>query len=254
MAGAGFEAMITAGPLPTPVVAFGIRHFGCVAGVVVTASHNPPQDNGYKVYLGDGSQIVPPADAEIAARIDEVAEPRSGRRARGRTATRRSATSWSRPTSTGSPAWCRPRPRGTLDWVYTPLHGVGGAVVDRAVARSRLPGRRRWCAEQAEPDPDFPTVAFPNPEEPGAIDLALAEAQRSGRRPGGGQRPGRRPLRGGRRDRRGLADAAAATSSGRCSATTRCAGAYAGRTPARSSPARCWRRWPRRTGSRSPTP
>ena len=73
MAGAGFEAMITSGPLPTPVVAFGIRHFGCVAGVVVTASHNPPQDNGYKVYLGDGSQIVPPADAEIAARIDEVA-------------------------------------------------------------------------------------------------------------------------------------------------------------------------------------
>ena len=63
MAGAGFGAMITAGPLPTPVVAFGIRHFGCVAGVVVTASHNPPQDNGYKVYLGDGSQIVPPADA-----------------------------------------------------------------------------------------------------------------------------------------------------------------------------------------------
>ena len=74
MSGAGFQAMITPGPLPTPVVAFGIRHFGCVAGVVVTASHNPPQDNGYKVFLGDGSQIVPPADAEIAARIDEVAK------------------------------------------------------------------------------------------------------------------------------------------------------------------------------------
>jgi hypothetical protein len=78
MAAAGFQVMITPGPLPTPVVAFGIRHFGCVAGVVVTASHNPPQDNGYKVYLGDGSQIVPPADAEISAKIDEVghAEPR----------------------------------------------------------------------------------------------------------------------------------------------------------------------------------
>ena len=68
------DAMITSGPLPTPVVAFGIGHFGCVAGVVVTASHNPPQDNGYKVYLGDGSQIVPPADAEISSRIDEVAK------------------------------------------------------------------------------------------------------------------------------------------------------------------------------------
>ena len=74
MSGAGFLAMITPRPLPTPVVAFGIRHFGCVAGVVVTASHNPPQDNGYKIFLGDGSQIVPPADAEISARIDEVAK------------------------------------------------------------------------------------------------------------------------------------------------------------------------------------
>ena len=72
MSGAGFQAMITPGPLPTPVVAFGVRHFDCVAGVVVTASHNPPEDNGYKVYLGDGSQIVPPADLEISSRIEEV--------------------------------------------------------------------------------------------------------------------------------------------------------------------------------------
>ncbi|MFD0867485.1 phospho-sugar mutase, partial [Tessaracoccus lubricantis] len=73
MAGAGFEVLWVTEPTPTPVIAFGIQHFGCVAGVVVTASHNPPQDNGYKVYLGDGSQIVPPADAEIAAEIAEVA-------------------------------------------------------------------------------------------------------------------------------------------------------------------------------------
>src|SRR5215204_3069467 len=72
ISGAGFQTMITSGPVPTPLVPFGIRHFGCVAGVVVTASHNPPQDNGYKVYLGDGSQIVPPADAEISAAIDAV--------------------------------------------------------------------------------------------------------------------------------------------------------------------------------------
>ena len=80
MSGAGFQTMITSGPLPTPVVAFGIRHLGCVAGVVVTASHNPPQDNGYKVYLGDGSQIAPPADAQISSRIDEVATHSFGRR------------------------------------------------------------------------------------------------------------------------------------------------------------------------------
>ena len=74
MAGAGFQALISGVPLPTPVAAFGIRHLGCIAGVVVTASHNPPEDNGYKVYLGDGSQIVPPADADISSRIDEVAK------------------------------------------------------------------------------------------------------------------------------------------------------------------------------------
>ena len=73
LAGAGFSTLLTPAPTPTPVVAFGIRHFGCAAAVVVTASHNPPQDNGYKVYLGDGSQIVPPADAEIAAEIERVA-------------------------------------------------------------------------------------------------------------------------------------------------------------------------------------
>ncbi|MDR0435231.1 MAG: phospho-sugar mutase, partial [Propionibacteriaceae bacterium] len=73
MAAAGFQALLTERHTPTPVVAFGIKHFGCVAAVVVTASHNPPADNGYKVYLGDGSQIIPPTDAEIAAAIAKVA-------------------------------------------------------------------------------------------------------------------------------------------------------------------------------------
>jgi phosphomannomutase len=174
MAAAGFQVMITPGPLPTPVVAFGIRHFGCVAGVVVTASHNPPQDNGYKVYLGDGSQIVPPADAEISAKIGEVAKhslddvPRAqsyvilgpelvdayvDRIAR----------------------WVPPDAPRQLRWVYTPLHGVGLSLVERVVDACGF-SAADVVANQAEPDPEFPTVAFPNPEEPGAIDLALARA------------------------------------------------------------------------------
>ena len=96
------------------MVAFGIGHFGCVAGVVVTASHNPPQDNGYKVYLGDGSQIVPPADAEIAARIEEVAARATWPTYRAATTTRCSGDELvdglPRP---GSPPWCPPRRRAT---------------------------------------------------------------------------------------------------------------------------------------------
>ena len=172
MVGAGFEALLSSGPLPTPVIAFGIRQLGCVAGVVVTASHNPPQDNGYKVYLGDGSQIVPPADAEIAARIEEVAkhELRDVPRADGyRTIGDELVEAYlQRIVSLVPPA----APR-ELTWAYTPLHGVGAAVVEAAVAGSGF-APAAVVAAQAAPDPDFPTVGFPNPEEPGAIDLALA--------------------------------------------------------------------------------
>ena len=178
MSGAGFQAMITPGPLPTPVVAFGIRHFGCVAGVVVTASHNPPQDNGYKVFLGDGSQIVQPADVEISSRIDEVAKhslydvPRSD--SYSVLGDEVVAAYVNRLTALVPPD----APR-ELHWVYTPLHGVGGSLVERAVAACRfLPAH--VVTEQANPDPSFPTVTFPNPEEPGAIDLALRSAQQTG--------------------------------------------------------------------------
>ena len=177
MAGAGFDALIASRPLPTPVLAFGIGHFGCVAGVVVTASHNPPQDNGYKVYLGDGSQIVPPADAEISRRILEVAGqdlaelPRSDRY---RVLDDELVEAYLERAAGLVPAEA---PRN-VTWVYTPLHGVGRNIVDRAVARSGF-RPSRVVLQQAEPDPGFPTVAFPNPEEPGAIDLALAEAQES---------------------------------------------------------------------------
>ena len=178
MAGAGFEAIIVPGPLPTPVVAFGIGHFSCVAGVVVTASHNPPQDNGYKVYLGDGSQIVPPADAEIAARIDEIAARRLSdvpRAASYRVLGDELVSAYLTRLASLVPA---DAPR-KLSWVYTPLHGVGGAIVDRAIATSGF-DPPAVVSEQAAPDPDFPTVAFPNPEEPGAIDLALALAEERG--------------------------------------------------------------------------
>ena len=178
MSGAGFQAMITPGPLPTPVVAFGIRHFGCVAGVVVTASHNPAQDNGYKVFLGDGSQIVQPADVEISSRIDEVAKhslydvPRSD--SYSVLGDEVVAAYVNRLTALVPPD----APR-ELHWVYTPLHGVGGSLVERAVAACRFPPAY-VVTEQANPDPSFPTVAFPNPEEPGAIDLALRSAQQTG--------------------------------------------------------------------------
>ena len=178
MAGAGFDAMITTDPLPTPVLAFGIRHFGCVAGVVVTASHNPPQDNGYKVYLGDGSQIVPPADSAISARILAVAEHDLGDVPRS-TAYTTLGDELVEAYLERAASLVPPEAPRELNWVYTPLHGVGRAVVDQAVARSGF-RPSRVVAEQAEPDPRFPTVSFPNPEEPGAIDLALAEARRTG--------------------------------------------------------------------------
>jgi phosphomannomutase len=178
MAGAGFETMITPGPLPTPLVAFGIRHFGCVAGVVVTASHNPPQDNGYKVYLGDGAQIAPPVDAAIAERIEEIAKhdladvPRL--HSYSVLGDELEAAYLARIfTLVPSDA-----PR-ELSWVYTPLHGVGARVVARAIELTGF-GAASVVAEQAAPDPKFPTVAFPNPEEPGAIDLALARARKVG--------------------------------------------------------------------------
>lgn len=178
LAGAGLKPLLCHQHQPTPVVAFGIRHYGCVAGVIVTASHNPPQDNGYKVYLGDGSQIVPPADADIAAQIalasqgsvaeivrrndyeslgDELVEAYLAR------AVQLVADS----------------PARDVTWVHTALHGVGTEVVTRAAAAAGFPAPLLVDA-QAAPDPAFPTVAFPNPEEPGAIDLALARAIEAG--------------------------------------------------------------------------
>ncbi len=175
MAGAGFRPRLLPRPLPTPLLAYAIRELGCVAGVMVTASHNPPQDNGYKVYLGDGSQIVPPADVEIAARIAEVGEVAAiSRGPAGKPLDEAVVDRYLDTTA----ALAADGPRD-LDLVYTPLHGVGNSSVLQVLetAGFRAPS---VVAQQEEPDPDFPTVAFPNPEEPGAMDLAMALADECG--------------------------------------------------------------------------
>ncbi|MGY0018271.1 phospho-sugar mutase [Streptomyces sp. YJ-C3] len=174
MAGAGLRAALLPRPLPTPVLAFAIRHLGAVAGVEVTASHNPPRDNGYKVYLGDGSQIVPPADAEIAAEIDAVASlhdvprPESGWHTLGEEVLEAYLARTDAVLAAGSARSARA--------VYTAMHGVGKDTLLAAFARAGFP-EPVLVPEQAEPDPDFPTVAFPNPEEPGAMDLSFATAR-----------------------------------------------------------------------------
>lgn len=173
MTGAGLTAYVLPRPLPTPLLAFAIRELGCAAGVMVTASHNPPQDNGYKVYLGDGSQIVPPADAEIAARIAAVGPiadiPRGGP---GKTLDEEIVDRYL--DTVAGLAEDGPR---DLSIVYTPLHGVGGTTVQRVLEAAGF-AEPAVVEQQEQPDGDFPTVAFPNPEEPGAMDLALALAER----------------------------------------------------------------------------
>ncbi len=170
--GAGLRAFVLPRPLPTPLLAFAIRDLGCVAGVMVTASHNPPEDNGYKVYLGDGSQIVPPADEEIAREIEAVGDLADIPRGDGGTVLDDAILDRYLATVVDL-AGEGPR---DLTIVYTPLHGVGGATVATALKQAGFDAPHVATA-QAEPDPDFPTVSFPNPEEPGAMDLAMALAE-----------------------------------------------------------------------------
>jgi phosphomannomutase len=172
---AGGRALLLPRPLPTPLLAFAIRHLGADAGVMVTASHNPARDNGYKVYLGDGSQIVPPADVEIAACIDAVESVASVARA---------DAGWTVLDEGVVDAYLdavvsvvAPESSRALSVVHTALHGVGGDIVLRAFVQAGF-APPIVVEEQAAPDPDFPTVPFPNPEEPGAMDLALALARR----------------------------------------------------------------------------
>ena len=180
---AGHRALLLPSPLPTPVLAYAVRALGADAGVMVTASHNPAWDNGYKVYLGAsitpeaaGAQIVPPHDAGIATLIEAVPSVASVARAE---------SGWEVLDSSivaeyaAKVAALVPAPGGDvatrragLKIVLTPIHGVGDATARLALSTAGFTDLTS-VPEQAEPDPDFPTVAFPNPEEPGAIDLAL---------------------------------------------------------------------------------
>ena len=175
MAAAGIEALVLPAALPTPVLAFAIRHLHCDAGVMVTASHNPPDDNGYKVYLGDGSQIVPPADTEIADHIAAVGPMASIPRS-PQYETLDGAVVDAYVARSVSLLGDGPR---QVSAVYTAMHGVGGEVFVRAVTAAGF-GAPATVAAQFAPDGRFPTVSFPNPEEPGAMDLSLADARTTG--------------------------------------------------------------------------
>ena len=180
MQGSGVRAFVLPRPLPTPVLAFAIRHLGASAGVMVTASHNPPQDNGYKVYLEDGCQIVPPVDEQIAAMIDSVASsmrvdelPRNdGWQTLDESLVQNYAE---RALEILGPD--EVDRRADVVSVITPMHGVGGRLLEQLLIDAGFAPCVRVDA-QFDPDPDFSTVAFPNPEEPGAMDLALATAER----------------------------------------------------------------------------
>lgn len=179
MRGAGMQVYVLPRPLPTPVLAFATNELGCDVGIMVTASHNPPQDNGYKVYLGGtvdgiqyrGSQIVPPTDFSIAQNIAAVTSLISQPRAKdwiilGEEVVEkyiaRTAALATNP--------------GKLRIVYTAMHGVGTETIQQVFAKAGFAAPILVTA-QAVPDPEFPTVAFPNPEEAGAINLALATAK-----------------------------------------------------------------------------
>ena len=185
LAGAGIAVHVLPLPCPTPLLAFAVRHLGAAAGVMVTASHNPAADNGYKLYLSDGAQVIPPADAEIEQLIAGLGPlsqvPVAG--AGSPLITRHGdevARAYLDAVVAAAAGACPPDPgRTELNVVYTPMHGVAGSLMLRALRQAGF-AAPHVVAAQAEPDPDFPTVAFPNPEEPGALDLALADARRLG--------------------------------------------------------------------------
>jgi phosphomannomutase len=179
MSGAGMKVFVLPRPLPTPVLAFATNELGCDVGIMVTASHNPPQDNGYKVYLGGtvdgieyrGSQIVSPTDVSIAQKIDAITSLKA--QPRGKEWTVLGEEIIEKYIDRTASLATKP---GSLRIVYTAMHGVGTETLQRVFHKAGF-ASPILVEAQAVPDPDFPTVAFPNPEEPGAIDLALETAK-----------------------------------------------------------------------------
>ena len=177
MAGAGIKAYLLPRKLPTPVLAYAIQYFDTTAGVMVTASHNPPEDNGYKVYLGKangGGQIVSPADKDIAALIDKVAAGNIADLPRSQDFTILNDEIVDAYIS--KTASLAKEPQADINYVYTAMHGVGYEVLSKTLAKAELP-QPHVVAEQVWPDGTFPTVNFPNPEEKGALDLAIKVAK-----------------------------------------------------------------------------
>ena len=179
--GMGIRALLFDSHVPTPVLAFAVRHLNTDAGIMVTASHNPPADNGYKVYLGGadrGSQIIPPADSDIHGNIlasydSEAANALARSESLIDVIGNDVVDAYIRQTATLLPA--SEADKTALRVCYTPLHGVGRDVFLSLLSHAGFPPPV-VVASQAEPDPTFPTVSFPNPEEPGALDEAYATA------------------------------------------------------------------------------
>lgn len=177
MAGAGIKTFLLPRKLPTPVLAYAIKYFDTTAGVMVTASHNPPEDNGYKVYLGKengGGQIVSPADKDIAALIDKVAQGDISGLPRSQNFTildDEVVNAYIEKTAS-----IAKEPEAEINYVYTAMHGVGYEVLSKTLAKAGLP-QPHLVEAQIQPDATFPTVNFPNPEEKGALDLAIKLAK-----------------------------------------------------------------------------
>ncbi|HXC81464.1 MAG TPA: phospho-sugar mutase [Trebonia sp.] len=182
LAGAGIRVHLLPRPGPTPLLAFAVLHLGADAGIMITASHNPAADNGYKLYLSDGAQVIPPVDAEIEGRIADLGPLSAVRTANlndpliarhGDEVAAAYLDAIVGQAAAGAAA------DTDLTVVYTPMHGVAGELMVRAIQRAGF-AAPHVVAAQGKPDPDFPTVSFPNPEEPGALDLALADARAQG--------------------------------------------------------------------------
>lgn len=179
LSGAGLKVSVLPRPLPTPVLAHAVKQLRVDVGIMVTASHNPPMDNGYKVYLNanvdgidyQGSQIITPTDKLISAEIEKITSLKSQPR----------GTSWINLDDEVFNDYVERTARigkspGKLKIVYTAMHGVGLETIEAVFKKAGF-NPPILVEEQVKPDPDFPTVAFPNPEEPGAIDLSLAKAK-----------------------------------------------------------------------------